>query len=306
MRRVLILALALSGVVSAQTVWPNAPDSNATLLVDTNYLGSNLTASVTSVATVFPVTSTANLSLDEEVFVDFEAVKITGISGLVLTVQRGFDHTIAQAHAQRAQLYRLPGAALHNNVTGAILAMQQTPVQVVATTPSGACSPANKMEWVPGGSIYACVAGTWKVVAGGGGGSSATISFTSQTSVPVAYNLGTNNVIATVRDASGTVIPGGYTFTLTEDGNNATLSFATSQSGSITVLSVSSQFFSEVFTNQTSFNVAHNLGTTTPGIAVYNTSGSLLYGATLAPVDSNNSTLSFAVPQSGTVVLVRQ
>jgi len=306
-----VAALLFAGgwsIVSGQTTWPTTPDSNATLLADTNFLGSNLSSSVTSTQTTFTVTSASLLGANQEVFVDFEAVKITAITGHTLTVARGYDSTVATSHAANAKLYRLPGAALHNNVLSAIFAMQRTPFHVVSSAPSGACTPNNAVEWFPSGSIFGCVAGIWQPIAGGGGGSGShtTVAFTNQTSIAVPYNLGTNNVVAQVYDATGLTIPGGYTLTLANDDNNATLSFATPQSGSITVFSAGNGAFSEAFTAQTSFNVPHNLGTLTPILAVYNTSNTLVYGQTLHSVDLNNATLSFATPQSGTVILLKQ
>lgn len=294
--------------ISAQTTWPNAPDSNITLLQDVNFLGSNLDGSVTATATTLTVTGSALLGPNQEVFVDFEAVKITAVNGHILTVVRGFDNTVPAAHANNARLYRLPGAALHNFVLTAIFALEKTPFQIVSSQPSGSCTPEFKMEWFPGGAIYGCVGGVWKVIGGGGSGNSQsfTLAFTNQTSIPVPYDLGSNNVIPTVYDATGIVIPGGYTFQLTNDGNNATLLFSTAQSGSITVLTTFTQAFSEAFTNQTAFNVPHGLGTTRPAVSVYSPTGTLLYGETLSPVDANNSNLRFAIPQSGSIVLIRQ
>lgn len=304
---VLLLVLAGHRAV-AQTTWPNAPDTTASLLQDANFLGSNLAASVNSTATTIRVTSASLLTQYQEIFVDYEAFKITNISGTTLTVVRGFDNTVPSGHGQNAKVYRLPGAALHMNNLSAIFALEKTPFQVVSDIPTGSCPINNKVIWIPGGSIYACVFGTWKVIGGGGGGGgqSTTFSFTNITSFPVPYNLGTNNVLATVYDSSGVIIPAGYTFTLAEDGANATLSFITPQSGQITVAASTAQQYTQSFVSQTSLAVPHNLGTTRPAMSVYNVAGTLLFGATLTPVDALHSTLAFATPQSGTVILVRQ
>lgn len=305
----LLLTFCLSVVaVFGQTTWPNAVDTNATLLQDVNFWGTTLASSVNSTATTIRVSSASLLGINQEIFVDYEGFKITAISGTTLTVTRGFDNTVPASHAQNAKVYRLPGAALHNFVLSAIFALEKTPIQVVSDAPSGTCTDNNKMVWVPGGSIYACVNGTWKTISGGGGSGSgsSTFAFVNQTSVAVPYNLGTNNVLPTVYNASNAIIPGGYTFTLARDGSNATLTFTTPQSGSIVVLAAGSQSFTQSFVNQTSLTLSHGLNTVRPAMSVYNASGIYLYGSTLLPVDANNSTLGFAAPQSGTVVLVRQ
>jgi hypothetical protein len=298
----------VSGAVFGQSTWPNLPDSYATLLQDANFLGSNLSGSINSTTTTIRVTSASLLTINQQIFVDYESMRITAMSGTTLTVVRGFDQTIPASHSQNARVYRLPGAALHNYALSAIFKLETTPFQVVSDAPSGACSVNNQVQWVPGGSIYGCVNGVWKPISGGGGGgsSSTTISFTSQTSVAVPYNLGSNNVLPTVYDQTGTIIPGGYTFTLARDGSNATLQFATPQSGSVTVASAGNQVYTQTFVNQTALAVPHGLGTLHPAMSVYNPTGTYLFGQTLSVVDGNNSTLGFAAPQSGTLILVRQ
>lgn len=168
-RRIAGVVLLLAGVLRAQTTWPTTPDTTSTLLFDKNLFGTVLTAPVSSSATTMTVQSTAGLATNMEVLVDFEAVKITNIASLTLTVQRGFDSSVPAPHGLLAKVYRLPGAAYHNFLASAIFAMQITPFNVVLSVPSGACSPNNKIVWVPGGSIYGCVAGNWLAISGGGG-----------------------------------------------------------------------------------------------------------------------------------------
>jgi hypothetical protein len=124
-------------------------------------------------------------------------------------------------------------------------------------------------------------------------------TFTSATSVSIPHNLGSLNIIPVVFDSSNNVI-GFDTFVLT-DANNAVLTFAVAQSGSVALILGA---YSQSFTSATSVTVTHGLNSTLVTAAVYDGSNNLIEFNGFGPVDANTSTLTFAVTQpSGNVVV---
>lgn len=136
-----------------------------------------------------------------------------------------------------------------------------------------------------------------------GGAKSYSQSFTNATTVNIAHDLDSLYIYPQVFDTSGATI-GYQSFTRT-DANNAVLTFATAQSGTITILSAASGVYSQSFTNATTVSVAHNLGTLSPLATVFDSSNNVIGYSSLTPTDSDNETLVFSVPQSGSIVLIR-
>lgn len=136
-----------------------------------------------------------------------------------------------------------------------------------------------------------------------GGAKSYSQSFTNATTVNIAHDLDSLYIYPQVFDTSGATI-GYQSFTRT-DANNAVLTFATAQSGTVTILSAASGVYSQSFTNATTVSVAHNLGTLSPLATVFDSSNNVIGYSSLTPTDSDNETLVFSVPQSGSIVLIR-
>ena len=130
-------------------------------------------------------------------------------------------------------------------------------------------------------------------------------SFTSQTSVAVAHGLNQKYVQVQVFDNSDElIIPDSVTLT---DADNLTVTFAGSETGKVVVVGGSSattvygvKKYTDTFTTTTSKTVSHNLNTTSPVVAVYNSSGEQIFpDVTIS--DANELVLDFAVSTTGTV-----
>lgn len=133
-----------------------------------------------------------------------------------------------------------------------------------------------------------------------------TTSWTAQTSVAVAHNLGTSAVLVQVSDGGGNVvIPQNIAIT---SSSTVTLSFGASFTGSVVVIGFGStpppQQYSTSWTNQTSVTVTHNLATTNVFVQVYDTGGNQVIPQDIAITASNVVTLTFGASFSGSVVVI--
>lgn len=131
-----------------------------------------------------------------------------------------------------------------------------------------------------------------------------TQGFTNATTVAIAHNLGTVNIVPEVFDSSGNVI--GYGSFTVVDANNATLTFAAPQSGTVRILTAITGIFTESFTNVTSLAIADGLNTSNPLLEVFDSSGNAIGYGSFTVTDANDATLTFAVPQSGRLVMLTE
>ena len=130
-------------------------------------------------------------------------------------------------------------------------------------------------------------------------------AFTSQTSVVVAHGLGQQYVQVQVFNSSNElIIPDTVTLT---DTDNLTVTFAGSETGKVVVVGGASattvygvKKFTDTFTTTTSKVVSHNLNTSSPVVAVYDSTGDLIF-PDINVTDANSLTLTFGVSATGTV-----
>lgn len=131
-----------------------------------------------------------------------------------------------------------------------------------------------------------------------------TTSWSAQTSVTVTHNLGTENVFVQVTDASGNIVtPEDIDIT---SGTALTLTFGAAFTGSVLVVALNAQVkqANGSFTNQTSYEFAHGLGTTAVIVQVYDGSGNQVTPQNVAVTDANDVTLTFGASFSGSVVVM--
>ena len=143
---------------------------------------------------------------------------------------------------------------------------------------------------------------TWTAVVGGGGGSlttysvaSFTASFTSQTSVSLTHNFGSTKQIIACYDGSNVFLEPS---SITIGGLSSTVTFATAQTGSCTVIG-GTGLYEESFTGQTSVNLDHDYNTTAIMVRCYDGSEVEVLPSSVTATDVNNATVTFANAQTG-------
>lgn len=135
----------------------------------------------------------------------------------------------------------------------------------------------------------------------------ATCTFTNQTSVACNHNLGTTAITFDVYDASSPplyILPKSAALTNT---NTLTVTFASSQSGTIVVNGSTGSgagglaLYSQSFATITSVVLTDNLGTVNKATQCYDSSTppNLIIPQNVAITDSNNTTVTFSSSQSG-------
>jgi hypothetical protein len=184
------------------------------------------------------------------------------------------------------------------------------PVRTGTSLP-GACS-GGEMFYLtnatPGYNLYYCTASNiW--TAAGASAPNYTQSFTAQTSISLAHNLGTPNVVVECYDATNLQVEYA-TYTIT-DSNHVTVTFFTPQTGRCVVNGFGGQAvgrFATAFTSQTSVAItaaAHNLGTGDLTVTCYDAgSPKTRIEPDRVQVDAaNNVTISFFTAQTGRCIL---
>ena len=173
-----------------------------------------------------------------------------------------------------------------------------------------------------GGGAYAVVCksngSSWnaQTIGNGSGGSTVPYSqpFTAQTSVLLAHNLGTSNVIVSCYDSSNRLLsPGSLTIT---DSNDATVAFSSAQTGRCVVNGgvgpagpvgpsggVGSPPFAQSFTAQSSIVLAHNLGTNNVLVGCYDSSNRVIAPGSISVTDQNDVAVAFTSPATGRCVV---
>jgi hypothetical protein len=133
--------------------------------------------------------------------------------------------------------------------------------------------------------------------------------FSNTVSVSIPHNLGTLNIVPVVYDASNNVIePSSFTLL---DANNAVLTFASPQSGTVQFLTtaatsgVSDSFTTSCSGSNCTATLAHGLGSTQLAAAVYDNGNNLVQYGTLTPIDSNDTAITTVLALTGRAVFVR-
>lgn len=145
------------------------------------------------------------------------------------------------------------------------------------------------------------------LIAGSGGIGRYQGTFTSQTTVNINHALGDDNPVVQVYDTSGEQITPDTIDII--DGNNVTLTFSASTSGSYIVHGGESAFtgttayYQLAFTNQTTVSVPHNLGLKHVHVSVYDNSDYLIEPQTVELVDDDNLDVTFGSAESGRIVV---
>ena len=175
----------------------------------------------------------------------------------------------------------------------------------------GACSP-GEMYYLsnanPGYNLFYCTsANVW--TAAGASAPNYSQSFTAQTSVTLAHNLGTTNVMVQCYDANNHQVEFA-TFTIT-DLNDVAVTFFTPQTGRCVVNGFGGAAinrYAASFTSQTAVVIAaaaHNLGTGNLAATCYDAgSPKTRVEPDRVQIDAaNNVTITFSTAQSGSCVL---
>jgi hypothetical protein len=156
-------------------------------------------------------------------------------------------------------------------------------------------------------TFSAAQSGTCAVLTGGSAGQTYSNSFTTQTSVALAHNFGTTNVLVACYDnqsPSNQVVPNSVMLTNT---NTATVGFLAAQSGTCVVITgtASTQEYAASFTAQTSLTATHNLGTKNVVAACYDNQSprQMFVPASITVTDLNTVTFGFLASQSGNCVV---
>lgn len=130
-------------------------------------------------------------------------------------------------------------------------------------------------------------------------------SWSAQTSVVLAHNLGSSAVIVQVRDsATGQLVtPQGIEIT---SANSVTLTFGAAFTGSAIVARASQTVrqYSASWVGQTSIAVTHNLGTSDVIVQVYDAAGKQVEAQGVTITDANTVTLEFGAAFDGSVVVM--
>jgi hypothetical protein len=159
----------------------------------------------------------------------------------------------------------------------------------------------------PGLNVYACTAtNTW--TPNGAGLPHYTQSFSAQTSVALAHNLGTSNIIVQCYDSGNTQIS--YATFAVSDQNNAAVTFFSSQTGRCVVSGYGGVMsrYSATFTSQTSVVITaatHNLGTGDISVTCFDggTPKNRIEPDHVQIDASSNVTITFFSAQSGRCIL---
>lgn len=130
--RIFAVAL-LPALLAAQTTYPAAVDTDASLLVQANRATTTLNASLNSTATSFTVTSASRFVTNMVISIEDEILKVCNIVGNTITVGhsacpnidgRGFDGSSAASHANGRTVAGYVTKAHHNNLKDAVKAVQ--------------------------------------------------------------------------------------------------------------------------------------------------------------------------------------
>jgi len=160
----------------------------------------------------------------------------------------------------------------------------------------------------PGYNLYYCAnSNVWTPA--GASSPNYSQSFTAQTSVVLAHNLGTSNIVVDCFDAGNTEVS--YATIAITDLNHATVTFFAPQTGRCVVNGFGGQAvnrFVAAFTSQTSVLVTaatHNLGSGDLAVTCYDAnSPKTKIEADRIQIDtSNNVTIAFFTAQSGRCIL---
>ena len=152
-----------------------------------------------------------------------------------------------------------------------------------------------------GNSLYAWQYINFGTGGGGGGGSTAQNpcrAFTNITNLTWASNMASTNLVPHAWATDGSTLEWNQ-FTIA-DANTSSISFAVPQSGNACV---SPAVYSQAFVNATSVSIPHNLNTANIIAEVIDSSGNVVQPSNflLTLASNNTATLTFAVPQSGTI-----
>lgn len=184
------------------------------------------------------------------------------------------------------------------------------PVQSGTALPA-TCSPTQMFYLTTataGYNLYYCTATNIWTAAGASAPNYSQV-FTSQTSVVLAHNLGTSNVVVKCYDSTNVEV--GYATLTVTDANDVTVTFFNAQSGWCVVSGFggpASARYAAVFTAQTLVTIpanVHNLGTANLAVTCYDA------GSPKARVEpdrvqidsSNNVTITFFSAQSGSCIV---
>lgn len=175
-----------------------------------------------------------------------------------------------------------------------------------------------KTDAPAGSNLYGCAAtNTWSLQAGGGTGPSepgtpnASQTFTAQTSVTIAHNLSSLNVIVQCYDSANRAIE---TNSVTvNDSNTVAVTFQAAQTGrcvvngtggGTTVVELQpSANASQSFTTQTSVTLAHNLNSLNVIAQCYDATNKAIDYHSMTVSDANSVVVTFQSPQSGRCVV---
>jgi len=184
------------------------------------------------------------------------------------------------------------------------------PVRTGTSLPGG-CSTGEMFyltNATPGYNLYYCTASNVWTPAGASA-PNYTQSFTAQTSVSIAHNLGTPNVVVECYDANNIQVEYA-TYTVT-DSNHVTVTFFTPQTGRCVVNGFGGPTinrFATAFTSQISVAITaatHNLGTGDVAVTCYDAgSPKTRIEPDRVQVDAaNNVTITFFTAQTGRCIL---
>ena len=130
--------------------------------------------------------------------------------------------------------------------------------------------------------------------------------FTNQTSFTVTHNLNSTDIIVNVFDDSGNKINPDTIHII--DNNSISISFTSSTSGSVEIITPTSGSSNYYVHNQTSsltsWNVVHNLNSTDLLVNIFNASSDRIIPDNINLTDANNLTISFNTATDGKAVII--